>query len=108
MKIIFHDVDGCLNADGDTPIPIGGEQFSPNQTTKLKELGRKLDDSSIDQLVINTGRSMAETLPIVEIIASDKLQYVVAEHGAIYLDIVENNTIVPEGQIVEMVQANWR
>jgi len=104
MKIIFHDVDGCLNADGNTPIPIGGEQFSPNQSAKLKELGRKLDNSSIDQFVINTGRSIAETLPIVEGIASDKLQYVVAEHGAIYLDIVENKTIVPEGQIVERIE----
>ena len=99
MKIVFHDVDGCLNADANTPIPIGGEQLPPNQSAKLKELGIKLDASSIDQLIINTGRSIEETLPIVKGIASQKLQYVIAEHGAIYHDVKNDNIIVPNGHI---------
>jgi len=71
----------------------------PNQSARLQALGRKLDDSSIDHLVINTGRSVKETLPIVEDIASEKLQYVVAEHGAIYHDVKNNKSIAPQGPI---------
>lgn len=99
MKIIFHDVDGCLNADASTPIPINGEQFPPNQSVKLRELGLKLDNSSIDHLIINTGRSMEEALPIVEGIASHKLKYVIAEHGAIYRDVQNDKPIVPDGPV---------
>lgn len=100
MKIVFHDVDGCLNADASSPIPINGEPLPPEQTAKLRELGRKLDASSIDHFVINTGRSMEDTLPTVEGIASDKLQYVIAEHGALYRDVKNEEFIVPQGPIV--------
>ena len=99
MNIIFHDVDGCLNVDAETPIPVGGECLSQNQIAKLGELGHKLDDSSIDHFVINTGRSIKETLPIVESITSRKLQYVIAEHGAVCLDVKSNKYVVPQTQI---------
>lgn len=99
MKIVFHDVDGCLNADANTPIPTGDERLQQNQLAKLKELGRRLDASSIDHFVINTGRSMADTLPVVEGIASHKLQYVIAEHGAVYHDVKNKKSLVPQGSI---------
>lgn len=101
MKIVFHDVDGCLNADANTPIPIGGKQLPLSQLEKLGELGRKIDDSSIDHLIINTGRSMVDTLFIVDAIASRKLQYVIAEHGAIYRDVKNKKNLVPQGVLVE-------
>ena len=104
MNIVFHDVDGCLNADANSPIPISGERFPQNQLAKLKELGRKLDASTIDHLVINTGRSMADTLPLVENIASNKLQYAIAEHGAVYHDVLCDKEIVPQGSIVGRLQ----
>ena len=112
MKILFHDVDGCLNADAGTPIPINGKQLPPNQLAKLRELGRKLDISSIDHLIINTGRSMEETLPVVEGIASHKLKYVIAEHGAIYRDVNSDNPVLPDGLITEKLEfiskfINW-
>ena len=98
MKIVFHDVDGCLNADANTPISIGGEQLPPIQKEKLTELGRKFDASSIDHLVINTGRSIQDTLSVVEHIACDKLQYIVGEHGAAFYD-VQNGKVVEPGKI---------
>jgi len=104
MKIVFHDIDGCLNADANTPIPIGNERLSQNQLAKLKELGRKLDVSSIDHLVINTGRAMDETLSVVNGIASKKLQYVIAEHGAVYRDVINNKCIYPLGHMAEKLE----
>lgn len=99
MKIVFHDVDGCLNADAGSPIPVCGESLSINQTAKLRELGRKIDASSIDHLVINTGRSIAETLFLTDVIASRKLQYVIAEHGAVYQDVVNDKPLAPSGSM---------
>lgn len=104
MNIVFHDVDGCLNADANTPIPLGGEQLPSHQTAKLQELGRKLDHSSIDHFVINTGRSMEQTLSIVDGIASQKLRYVIAEHGAIYRDVKKDLDIEPQGLIADRLE----
>lgn len=104
MRIVFHDIDGCLNADANTSIPINGERLPLNQSAKLGELGRKLDASSIDHFVINTGRSIADTLNIVEDIASQKLQYVVAEHGAVYWDVVRRESFIPMGSIADKLE----
>lgn len=101
MKIVFHDVDGCLNSDAGTAIPIGDEPLPANQTARLKELGRKLDASSIDHFVINTGRSIDDTLAVVESIASHKLRYVIAEHGAVYRDVKVNENISTQGLLSE-------
>lgn len=98
MKIVFHDVDGCLNAGADSPIPVSGS-LSAIQTAKLKELGRKIDASTIDHLVINTGRSIEETLFLTDAIASEKLQYVIAEHGAVYRDIFNDNPLALSGSM---------
>ena len=99
MKIVYHDVDGCLNADASTPIPIGGEPLPLNQSAKLRELGRKLDASSIDYLVINTGRSMEDTLAIARDINSPKLRYIIAEHGAEYHDMKNDKLVELQGSI---------
>lgn len=101
MKILFHDVDGCLNADAGTPIPIGDDPLPPNQTARLEELGRKLDASSIDHFVINTGRSIDDTLAVVESIASHKLRYVIAEHGAVCRDVKSNKNLPTQGPLSE-------
>ena len=82
MEILFHDVDGCLNADSSADIPRGGDSFTPEQLRKLAQLGRSLDASSVDLMAINTGRSMADTVDLVAAINSTKLGYLVAEHGA--------------------------
>ena len=42
-----------------------------------------LDDSAIDCMVLNTGRSMQATRIIAEAINSKKVKYLLAEHGAI-------------------------
>ena len=99
MKIVFHDVDGCLNAEVGTAVPIQGEPMLSPQSDKLRTLGNSIDRSAIDHLVINTGRSLDDTLPLVKAIGSKKLRYIVAEHGAIYHDMLTDRLIDPGGLI---------
>lgn len=99
MKILFHDVDGCLNADINTPVPMADEPVPSVQSARLRELGRQLDLSSVDLMVLNTGRSLADTLLVADMINSSKLRYIVAEHGAVYHDLRSGSEFVPEGDI---------
>ncbi|MFT4726365.1 MAG: hydroxymethylpyrimidine pyrophosphatase-like HAD family hydrolase [Granulosicoccus sp.] len=87
MKILFHDVDGCLNAPDGAEIPRADQHFSPQQFQLLHELGQALDASTVDLMVINTGRSLQDTMMLADAIKSSKLQYLIAEHGAVIFDI---------------------
>ncbi len=104
MKVLFHDVDGCLNADADTPVPRIGEAMPVKLVAKLKELGRRLDLSSVEHLVINTGRSIEDTLLLVELINSEKLRYVICEHGAVFHDVKQNQPVVPSQAIANKLE----
>lgn len=104
MKVVFHDVDGCLNADASTAIPRIGEPMSSNQAAKLKELGQRLDASSIDHLVINTGRSIEDTLILAEFIDSAKLRYIIGEHGAVYHDVIADQAVIFQGAIADKLE----
>lgn len=83
MKILFHDVDGCLNTEDGAELPHRDSALSEPQAQRLAELGRSLDTSSIDMMVINTGRSLPDTQAIADAVQSDKLAYIIAEHGAV-------------------------
>lgn len=104
QKILFHDVDGCLNTPDGAALPFERAQLLPSQIDKLCALGESLDDSDIDIMVLNTGRSMAATIFIAEAINSTKLRYVIAEHGALgysthddkYLDFAYHARFVPQ------------
>jgi hydroxymethylpyrimidine pyrophosphatase-like HAD family hydrolase len=87
MKILFHDVDGCLNAPDGADIPLSDQHFSAQQSEHLRALGKALDTSMIDIMVINTGRSLKDTKALVNSINSTKLKYLIAEHGAVIFDI---------------------
>ena len=87
MKILFHDVDGCLNAPDGAEIPRVDQHLSAQQSQLLQALGHALDASTIDLMVINTGRSLADTMMLADAIRSTKLQYLIAEHGAVIFDV---------------------
>lgn len=93
MKILFHDVDGCLNTEDGLELPHKGATLSEYQAQRLAELGRSLDKSSIDMMVINTGRSLQDTQAIADAIQSDKLAYIIAEHGAVIHHTVSRSLI---------------
>jgi hydroxymethylpyrimidine pyrophosphatase-like HAD family hydrolase len=93
MKIIFHDVDGCLNAPDGAEIPRVDQHFSAQQSQHLQALGKALDASMIDIMVINTGRSLEDTMMIVNAIRSTKLKYLIAEHGVVIFDVDNDQTL---------------
>lgn len=87
MKILFHDVDGCLNAPDGVGIPRTNQMFSAQQSEFLQALGVALDASTVDLMVVNTGRSLEETIILVDAIKSTKLKFLIAEHGAVIFDV---------------------
>jgi hydroxymethylpyrimidine pyrophosphatase-like HAD family hydrolase len=104
QKILFHDVDGCLNTADGAALPFESAKLLSSQKGALRTLGESLDDSDIDIMVLNTGRSMAATIFIAEAIGSAKLRYVIAEHGALgysmhderHIDFAYHSTSLPQ------------
>ena len=102
-KILFHDVDGCLNTPDGASLPFEASQLQPIQRNALGQLGEVLDKSDIDVMVLNTGRSIAATIFLAKAINSQKLKYIVAEHGAAgysmdessHLDLVHHAKDIP-------------
>ena len=102
-KILFHDVDGCLNTPDGVSLPFEAAQLQPIQRNALGQLGEVLDKSDIDVMVLNTGRSIAASTFLAEAINSQKLKYIVAEHGAAgysmdessHLDLVHHAKDIP-------------
>ena len=91
--ILFHDVDGCLNAPDGADMPASFGELEPLQRVTLDELGRALDRSDVADFILNTGRGWQETGFLVEAIASPKLSYVLVEHGAIAWDVKTGATL---------------
>jgi len=87
MKLLFHDVDGCLNDESGSSLPLHPRPPSERQRTELDKLGSLLDSSDIDQLILNTGRALQDTLLLVSSIASDKLTHLIVEHGTQVYDV---------------------
>ncbi len=102
-KILFHDVDGCLNTPDGASLPFEAAQLQPIQRNALGQLGEVLDKSDIDVMVLNTGRSIAASIFLAEAINSHKLKYIIAEHGAAgysmdessHLDLVHHAKDIP-------------
>ena len=83
QNILFHDIDGCLNTIDGIALPFAPELYLQSQKSVLHQLGEALDNSLVDMMVLNTGRSLEAALGIASAINSRKLKYVIAEHGAI-------------------------
>lgn len=104
MNILFHDCDGCLNTATGDSIPLASEPYPADLQTLLASLGTALDASDIDQLIINTGRSLADTQPLVPLINSPKLRFLVVEHGAVIFDVLQNEFVTrPESLASRLV-----
>lgn len=94
MNILFHDVDGCLNTEDGKELPHSDKTLSSDQLVKLEELGQALDASdNVDMMIINTGRALVDTLPVAHAIKSQKLTYIIAEHGAVIHDCSTNSLV---------------
>ena len=51
-KILFHDVDGCLNTPDGASLPFEAAQLQPIQRNALSQLGEVLDKSDIDVMFV--------------------------------------------------------
>lgn len=92
-RVVFQDIDGCLDLVGN-PLPDGaGQSPSREQAQLLREIGRAVDASSVSEVVLNTGRGLAAMDFIVAELASRKVRYLLAEHGAIAFDLVTETTV---------------
>lgn len=87
LRIIFQDVDGCLN-------PEDGEAFgadpqwepSSRQVEMFRAIDLAVDASPLDHFVINTGRFGPILKNIVKHFRSPKLRYLVMEHACVIHD----------------------
>lgn len=86
-RVVFQDIDGCLNAPSG-PLPDGpGRTASDEQARMLREIGRAIDASGVSDVVLNTGRGLNATDFVVAGLASRKVRYLLAEHGAVAFDL---------------------
>ena len=94
LKLVFQDIDGCLNTESGEEFPPGGiGLLSDQQSNMLRQIGIAMDQSSLEHIVINTGRNYEDTAYIVEAIQSEKLGYAILEHSAYAWDFKKNNKI---------------
>lgn len=96
-KVLFHDADGCLNLVDGQELPFKPETLSSSEVAALAELGRCVDASSLDHLVLNTGRSWEATGFLCDAIASRKLRFALVEHGSELWDVMADQKIDFEG-----------
>lgn len=93
-RIVFQDIDGCLNpADGE-PLPPGHVgKLSESQRDMLKMISDAIDESGVQHVVLNTGRDFEDTNFIAEALPTKKVRYLLLEHGAYGYDLLEERRI---------------
>lgn len=87
IKIIFQDVDGCLN-------PVDGEAFgvgvdwepSASQVKMLETIDSAVEGSSVEHFVINTGRPWPLVRHLVKHFKTPKARYILLEHACVLYD----------------------
>jgi predicted mannosyl-3-phosphoglycerate phosphatase (HAD superfamily) len=86
-RVVFQDIDGCLNTRSG-PLPDGtGQVATVEQERMLGAIGRAIDESSVAEVVLNTGRGLDCMDFVVAGLASRKVRYLLAEHGAVAFDV---------------------
>lgn len=94
IRLVFQDIDGCLNpASGEDFVPGGIGTLSHDQKSMLAQIGQAMDQSSLDHVIINTGRNYHDTAFILEALNSKKVQYALLEHSAYAWNVIENTKI---------------
>lgn len=87
VKIIFQDVDGCLNPEDGEDFGVSNSwEPSANQVRMFEALDAALETSSVEHFVINTGRSWPHARFISNHIRSNKLRYFLVEHACVLYD----------------------
>lgn len=101
VKVVFQDVDGCLNTPDASDLSSGPEGgLTTAQQRLLAEIGRAIDASSVLHVVLNTGRSLAAVQYIADAIGSHKVRYLLTEHAAHGFDAHES-TVLDLAQLAE-------
>ncbi|MEP4076223.1 HAD family hydrolase [Haloferula sp.] len=94
IRIIFQDVDGCLNpADGEDFGVTPDWEPTPTQIQMLKNIDQALDESPIEHFVINTGRFWPILESLVRHFESPKVRYFVMEHACVVHDRLEGENL---------------
>ncbi len=70
-----------------------GEALSADQQQQLQALGRRLANSPVDIVCINTGRALADTVAIADALNDPCVRFVIAEHGAVIFDLRTQRTV---------------
>jgi len=92
-RVVFQDIDGCLNPPN-APLPDGpGRSPDAEQARLLDQIGRAIDTSVVSHVVLNTGRGLSAMDFVVDALASRKVRYLLAEHGAVAFDVTEKRAI---------------
>jgi HAD superfamily hydrolase (TIGR01484 family) len=87
LKIIFQDIDGCLNpADGEHFSVTADERPSTNQARMLDAINQAVEVSPIEHFIINSGRSLSMVQPILSHLTTHKARYVLLEHACVLYD----------------------
>ena len=95
IRVLFHDVDGCLNPEDGTQFVSGEEhrRLTVEQKSMLARVSAAIDASSVEKVILATGRRLLDTLFIAEELVTSKLRYVLAETGAVAYDLIQDATI---------------
>jgi hydroxymethylpyrimidine pyrophosphatase-like HAD family hydrolase len=87
FKILFQDVDGCLNPANGEPLSADPNQpLSTSQLQMLSHINAAIDASPLDYWVINSGRYWPIFKKIAEQLPTKKLRYFLFEHACVLYD----------------------
>ncbi|WPJ96191.1 HAD hydrolase family protein [Coraliomargarita algicola] len=87
IKIIFQDVDGCLNPEDGEAFGVAVDwEPSSAQVTMLEAIDAAVDASTLEHFVINTGRPWPLVRNLVKHFKSPKLRYLLLEHACVLYD----------------------
>lgn len=87
IKIIFQDVDGCLNpADGEAFGVAVDWEPSASQVKMLETIDAAVEASSVEHFVINTGRPWPLVRHLAKHFKTPKVRYFLLEHACVLYD----------------------
>ena len=95
VRVLFHDIDGCLNPEDGSQFVSGEEhrRLTAEQKSMLARISAAIDASSVEKVILATGRRLLDTLFIAEELATSKLRYVLSETGAVAYDLIQDAPI---------------
>jgi hydroxymethylpyrimidine pyrophosphatase-like HAD family hydrolase len=91
IKIIFEDVDGCLNPENGEAFGVAVDwEPSRSQIQMLEAIDAAVEASTIEHFVINTGRPWALVRSLAKYFKSSKVRYFLLEHACVLYDRVND------------------